>query len=78
MKNSPGPLDSGKSILLNKISLESKMSYFFKVPTLIGHSFAAPWAMTMKRISFESPKLCLLTLNSKNSIAAFLTPVRSC
>ena len=41
-------------------------------------SFAALGAMMMKSGSFESPKLYLLTLNSKNSIAALLTPVRTC
>ena len=50
---------------------------FFRPPTLTGHSFAAPWAMMMKSSSFESPKLYLLTHNSKNSIAALLTPVRT-
>ena len=47
-------------------------------PTLTGHNFAALGAMMMKSSSFESPKLYLLTLNSKNSIAALLTPVRTC
>ena len=41
---------------------------------MTGHSFAALIAMMMKSSSFESPKLYLLTLNSKNSIAGLLTP----
>ena len=51
---------------------------FIQPPTLTGHSFAALGAMMMKSSSFESPKLYLLTLNSKNSIAELLTPVRIC
>ena len=48
---------------------------FIRPLTLTGHSFAALWAIMMKCSSFESPKLYLLALNSKNSIVALLTPV---
>ena len=51
---------------------------FIQPPTLTGHSFAALGAMMMKSSSFESPKLYLLTLNSKNSKAELLTPVKTC
>ena len=50
---------------------------FFTSPTLIGHNFAAPWAMMMKSGSFESPKSYLLALNLKNSIVPLLTSVRT-
>ena len=51
---------------------------FLRPPTLTGHSFVALGVMMMKSSLFESPKLCLLTLDSKNSIAALLTSVRTC
>ena len=51
---------------------------FIRPPTLTGHSFAALEAMKIKSSSFESPKLYSLKLNSKNSIAALSTLVRTC
>ena len=51
---------------------------FIRPPTLTGHSFKALGAMMMKSSSFESPKLYSSTLNSKKSIAALLTTVRTC
>ena len=53
------------------------LDFFFRSPTLIGHNFAAPWAMMMKSGSFESPKSYLLALNLKNSIVPLLTSVRT-
>ena len=50
---------------------------FFRSPTLIGHNFAAPWAMMMKSGSFESPKSYLLALYLKNCIVPLLTSVRT-
>ena len=48
----------------------------FRLPTLIGHSFAAPWVTMTKSGSFESPKPYQLALILKNSIAQLLTSAR--
>ena len=53
---------------------------FFGPPTLIGHSFAAPYTMMMKSSSFESPKSYLYAHNLKDNKAAplkFIIPIRS-
>ena len=61
----PGPHSSG---LRGRI--------LFRLPTLTGHSFAAPWVTMTKSGSFESPKPYLLVHNLKNSRIPLLTSIR--
>ena len=52
--------------------LSEKAKKIFRSPTLKSQSFAAPWGITMKSSSFESPKPYLFALSLRNSIEAFL------
>ena len=67
-----------KDLLSDRGFRNAHTRIFIRPPTLTGHSFAALGAMMMKSSSFESPKRYLLILNSKNSIAALLAPIRTC
>ena len=49
----------------------------FQLPTLTGHSFAAPWVTMIKSGSFESPKPYLLIHNFKNSRIPLWTSIRT-
>ena len=73
----PKKLPYEMPVYLKEIRLCQGRNFFFRPPSLTGHSFAAPWAMMIKSDLYESPKPYLFAHNLENSIVPLLTSVRT-
>ena len=72
VKLPPSNSSQASQIYLIKCSLEPKISDFlFRHPTLIGHSFAAPWPMMMHSSSLKPQVIFLGTLLKTQGSSTF-------